>query len=287
MSSAAALLHPSSRRRPFVKMNGLGNDFIVVVGGPSAFSPTADAVRSLADRRTGVGFDQLIAIESLKADAPLVRFWNADGSEVSACGNGSRCVADLLMDAQGTSRTQFRTVERMISAERAEGGAVRVDMGAPKLLWDQIPLSEEMDTRGVELQVGPIDAPILHTPGCVNMGNPHVVFFVKDAETAPVVGAGSLIERHPLFPEGVNVSFCQPLSPTRLRNRVWERVAGLTRACGTGACAALVAAHRRGLCGREADVVLDGGPLRIEWRESDDHVLMTGPVDFEFAGDLP
>ena len=160
-------------------------------------------------------------------------------------------------------------------------------MGAPGLDWRDIPLSEEMDTVRVELQVGPIDAPLLHTPGCVSMGNPHVVFFVPDAATAPVREAGSLIEHHMLFPEGVNVGFAEIQARDRIRLRVWERGAGETKACGTGACAALVAAHRRGLTERRATLVLDGGELEIDWRAGDGHVLMTGPVAVEFSGVLP
>ena len=160
-------------------------------------------------------------------------------------------------------------------------------MGVPGLRWDEIPLAEEMDTRGVELQVGPIDAPLLHTPGCVSMGNPHVVFFVDDAEAAPAASIGPMIENHPLFPEGVNVGFCQVQGPDLIRLKVWERGAGLTQACGTGACAAVVASARRGLTGRFARVVMDGGELQIDWREADDHVLMTGPVEVEFTGLLP
>ncbi len=180
----------------------------------------------------------------------------------------------------------FRTREREIGAVHAGDNLVTVDMGAPRLRWTEIPLAEEMDTRGIELQVGPIDAPLLHTPGCVSMGNPHVVFFVSDAEAAPVANVGPMIERHPLFPEGVNVSFCEVRAPNLIRNRVWERGAGLTKACGTGACAAVVAAARRGLCDRKVRVILDGGALFIDWREDDDHVLMTGPIELEFTGSL-
>ena len=160
-------------------------------------------------------------------------------------------------------------------------------MGAPRLEWEQIPLDEAMDTRGIELQVGPIDAPLLHTPGCVSMGNPHVVFFVEDAETAPVREVGPMIEHHRLFPEGVNVGFAQIKARDRIRLKVWERGAGLTKACGTGACAALVAASRRGLTDRKATLELDGGELVIEWRESDGHVIMTGGLELEFTGTLP
>jgi diaminopimelate epimerase len=181
----------------------------------------------------------------------------------------------------------LRTLERDIAAVRAGPLSVAVDLGPPRLGWRDIPLAEEMDTRGIELQVGPIDAPLLHTPGCVSMGNPHVVFFVADADAAPAAEVGPLIERHPLFPEGVNVGFCEVRAPDRLRLRVWERGAGLTKACGTGACAALVAAARRGLCARRAEVLTDGGALEVDWREADDHVIMTGPVAVEFTGALP
>jgi diaminopimelate epimerase len=190
------------------------------------------------------------------------------------------------MGERGTDHVTLETNAGLIEVLRAGAERVTVDMGAPRLRWDEIPLAEEMDTRGIELQVGPIDAPVLHTPGCVSMGNPHVVFFVGDAEQAPVVEVGPLIEHHRLFPEGVNVGFAEIQAPDRIRLRVWERGAGLTKACGTGACAALVAAHRRGLAGRSATLALDGGELLIEWREADDHVLMTGPVAVEFRGEL-
>ena len=273
--------------RPFLKMNGLGNDFVVVEARTAPFSPTAAEVRAIANRQTGIGCDQLISIEpSTTADAK-VRFWNADGEEVGACGNGSRCVGWLLMEAAKSDQTVMETLGGPLQARRMGDHLVSVDMGAPRLAWDQIPLSEEMDTTGIELQVGPIDAPHLHTPGCVNMGNPHVVFFVADAETAPVREAGSMIEHHMLFPEGVNVGFAQIKARDRIRLRVWERGAGLTKACGTGACAALVAAARRNLTDRKATLELDGGELTIEWRTSDDHVIMTGPVEIEFTGVLP
>jgi diaminopimelate epimerase len=272
--------------RPFLKMNGLGNDFVVVEARRQPFAPSEAQVRAIADRRGASGCDQLIAIEpSHQADA-FMRIWNADGGQVDACGNASRCVGWLLMQQKQSDHIRLETNAGMIDITAASAGEVTVDMGAPRLEWEQIPLAEAMDTRGVELQVGPIDAPILHTPGCVSMGNPHVVFFVPDAQAAPVSEVGPLIEHHHLFPEGVNVGFAQILSPDRIRLRVWERGAGLTKACGTGACAALVAAHRRGLAGRKATLVLDGGELVIEWRERDGHVLMTGPVAVEFEGEL-
>lgn len=272
---------------PFVKMNGLGNDFVVVQPPLAAFDPSVDQVRAWGDRASGIGFDQLVSISNGGSGAPLVRFWNADGEEITACGNGSRCVGWLLMEASGTDHAIFSTKVQTLTAARAGDRRVTVDMGEPGLRWDQIPLAEEMDTRGIELEVGPLGAPIMHTPGCVNIGNPHVVFFVADAEAAPAASVGPMIEHHPLFPEGVNVGFCEVQGPDRMRLRVWERGAGLTKACGTGACAALVAAHRRGLVGREATITLDGGDIHIAWREADNHILMTGPVEVEFTGILP
>jgi diaminopimelate epimerase len=273
--------------RPFLKMNGLGNDFVVVEARSAPFDPSVAEVRAIADRASGIGCDQLISLSaSDKADA-FVRFWNADGIEVDACGNGSRCVGLLLMQASGKDEAVFETRAGLLTAVKAGEGKVSVDMGEPGLRWDQIPLSEAMDTRGIELQVGPIDNPILHTPGAVSMGNPHVVFFVPDADTAPVREAGSLIERHPLFPEGVNVGFAQVKARDRIRLRVWERGAGLTKACGTGACAALVVASRRNLVDRKATLELDGGDLVIEWRAEDNHVIMTGGATLDFAGTLP
>ena len=277
--------------RPFLKMNGTGNDFVVVEARLAAFAPSEDEVRAIADRTSGIGCDQLIAIEPAPADAPgadaFMRIWNADGGEVEACGNATRCVGWLLAEAGGRERVVIATAAGPLVAERVGERQVRVDMGRPGLDWTQIPLAEEMDTRGIELQVGPIDDPVLHTPGCVNMGNPHVVFFVKDAASAPVQQVGSMIEHHRLFPERTNVGFAEIVSRDRIRLRVWERGVGETRACGTGACAALVAASRRNLTGRQAAIELPGGELQIEWREEDDHVLMTGPIEVEFTGSLP
>jgi diaminopimelate epimerase len=277
--------------RPFLKMNGLGNDFVVVEARADspfgAFAPGSDEVRAIADRERGVGCDQLIAIEPSSRAEAFVRFWNADGGQIGACGNGSRCVAWLLMQASGRDETVFETEAGLLSARRAEGGAVTVDMGEPGLDWSDIPLAEPMDTRNIELQVGPIDAPVLHTPGCVSMGNPHVVFFVPDVAAAPVLQVGPLIEHHHLFPERTNVGFAEIAGRGRIRLRVWERGVGETKACGTGACAALVAAARRGLTDRKAVLELTSGELQIEWRESDGHVLMTGPTAVEFTGTLP
>jgi diaminopimelate epimerase len=268
--------------RPFLKMNGAGNDFVVVNALETPFAPTADQARAIADRKTGEGCDQLIAMEpSDKADA-FMRVWNADGGQVETCGNALRCVGWVLMESSGKDSVTIDTLGGLTTARRAAGGEVTVDMGAPRLDWAQIPLEEEMDTRGIELQIGPIDDPVLHTPGAVSMGNPHVVFFMDHAPNDGFVrGTGSLIEHHPLFPEGVNA-----LAPDHIRLRVWERGAGLTKACGTGACAALVASARRGVTGRHATVDVDGGRLRVDWDEATDHVFMTGPVEVERTGTL-
>ena len=272
--------------RPFVRMNGAGNDFVVVNALETPFAPTADQARAIADRAAGQGCDQLIAIEPSDTADAFMRVWNADGGSVETCGNALRCVGWLLMESTGKDSVVIDTLGGPTVASRAGEHRVRVDMGAPATDWTEIPLAEEMDTRGIELQVGPIDAPILHTPGAVSMGNPHVVFFTDRQDDAFVRGSGSLIEHHPLFPEGVNVGFANVLAPDRIRLRVWERGAGLTRACGTGACAALVATARRGLTGRHAIVEADGGELVIDWDEATGHVFMTGPVEIEGTGTL-
>ena len=271
--------------RPFLKMNGLGNDFVVVETRSAPFAPTPAEVRAIADRSSGVGCDQLIVLESADGVDARVRFWNADGEEVSACGNGTRCVGWLLMQSSGKDQILIETKAGRLGATRAGERLVSVDMGAPRLEWAEIPLAEPHDTRALELRLS--DHPALaEPPGCVSMGNPHVVFFVADVDTAPVAEAGPLIERHPLFPEHVNVGFAQVKDRGRIRLRVWERGAGLTKACGTGACAALVAAARRELTDRSAVMELDGGELLIEWRD-DGHVVMTGPAAVDFAGELP
>lgn len=314
----------SEPARPYIRMNGAGNAFIVVQAFEQPFHPTADQVRALADPAAGLGgFDQLIGIEPSETADAFMRVWNADGSMVETCGNALRCVGWLMLEATDKEEVVIDTLGGPTTARRASlpsgrvgsGGPpgpttvaqqqsrvgsgdpagstsaaiheVTVDMGAPRLDWYQVPLSEEMDTRGIELQVGPIDAPVLHTPGAVSMGNPHVVFFTDRQDDAFVRGSGSLVERHPLFPEGVNVGFAHVLSPDHIRLRVWERGAGLTLACGTGACAALVAAARRGLTRRKAAVTVDGGELTIAWDEATNHVFMTGPVQIEGTGTFP
>lgn len=270
----------------FVKMHGIGNDAVIIDGRGASLRLDEELVRAIADRRRGVGCDQLILIEKPKRPdaAAAVRFWNADGGEVDACGNGSRCVAACLMQETGNTKIDIETNAGLLHCRAAGQNRVAVDMGKPKLDWREIPLAERMDTRKIDVKVGPIDAPVLFGPSAVNMGNPHCIFFVDNAEAHDLARLGPMLEHHPMFPERANVSLAQVRSPDSIRVRVWERGAGLTQACGTAACAVVVAAARRGLTNRRADVTLDGGTLSIEWRESDDHVLMTGPVAIAFTG---
>lgn len=267
----------------FLKMHGLGNDFAVFDARARPLALGIEAARAIADRRFGVGCDQLIVIEksATGADA-FMRIRNADGGEVEACGNAARCVARLLMDERGTDRVRIDTVGGPLMCEDAGSGSVTVDMGAPKFGWQEIPLSEPRDIDPFILDV---DAKSYEV-SALSTGNPHCVLFVHDAETAPVATLGPKIEHHKLFPARTNVEFVSVLGPDRLRMRVWERGAGITSACGTGACATAVAAHRRGFAGRKVEIVLDGGPLAIEWRESDGHMLMTGPTMLSFRGEI-
>jgi diaminopimelate epimerase len=266
----------------FLKMHGLGNDFVVFDARNEPFALSLAAVRAVADRRTGVGCDQLIVIEppQTAGAAAFMRIRNADGSEVAACGNATRCVAALLMAEAGGDRVTLETRAGRLEASRSAGGGITVDMGVARLDWREIPLAGPADTASLDLSCGGLSRPV-----AVSMGNPHVVFFVPDAEAVALAEVGPVLEHHPMFPERANIEVVQVLGPGRLRMRVWERGTGITRACGTGACAALVAAVRRGLSGRSAEVVLDGGPLEITW-QPDGHVLMTGPAATSFSGRL-
>ncbi len=264
---------------PYLKMNGLGNDFVVVDARADSRRFSTAAVRAITDRVKGVGADQFIVMERPRAAGAdvFMRIYNADGGEIDACGNASRCVAALVADELGRQAVQLETNAGLLAATVA-GDTVTVDMGRPRFDWDQIPLAEPFaDTTGIELQIGPIDAPVLHTPSVVNVGNPHAVFWVADVEAYDLGRFGPLLENHPIFPERANISLAQVLSPERIRVRVWERGAGLTRACGTAACAVAVAAARKGLTARTVTIELPGGALAIDWRTSDDHILMSGP----------
>jgi len=277
-----------ARSIPFRKMNGLGNDFVVLDARARALPLGADALRAIADRKEGIGCDQIIALEPSRRADVFMRIWNADGGEVGACGNAARCVAGILAAERGEKSVSIETESGVLAALAGADGTVTVDMGAPRFAWNEIPLSEPFhDTRRIELQIGPIDAPVLHTPSVVNVGNPHALFFVDDVAAHDLAKFGPMLEHHPLFPERANISLVQVLSQDHLRVRTWERGAGLTRACGTAACAAAVAAARLKLAGRKVSVSLPGGDLLIEWREGDGHILMTGPYALDFEGTLP
>jgi diaminopimelate epimerase len=267
----------------FYKMHGLGNDFVVFDGRGSGLVLDEISARAIADRRRGVGCDQVIVIERPNSGGEaLMRIYNADGDEVEACGNAARCVARFLMDEKHKPLVSIDTKGGLLSCQDADDGLVTVDMGKPGLAWNEIPLVREMDTAAFPLQVENQEFMVT----AVSMGNPHCVIFTENAERVPLGKLGPQIEQHGFFPARTNVEFVQALTPARLRMRVWERGAGITQACGTGACAALVAACRRGLSPRAADVILDGGVLNIAWRADDDHVLMTGPTCLSFTGDI-
>jgi diaminopimelate epimerase len=265
---------------PFLKMHGLGNDFVVLDNRRAAIAVDAAAARALADRRTGIGCDQVILLEPPRHPQAqvLMRIHNPDGSEAEACGNATRCVADLIRRETGDPQMQIETLAGLLEAEALADGRVAVDMGAVRTDWREIPLSRPMDTEHVDLTLGPLSSPV-----CTNIGNPHATFFVDDAEAIDLAALGPVLEHHPLFPQRANIGVAVIRDRANIRLRVWERGAGITRACGSGACAALVAAHRRGRAGRQAAVMLDGGVLEIAWRE-DGHVLMTGPVSLSFEG---
>jgi len=267
----------------YFKMNGCGNDFVIIDARSRGALPLSQAqARAIADRDTGVGCDQVIAIErSMRGDA-FMRMWNRDGSDIDACGNATRCVAWLLMEEGGATSRRIETGAGMLYAERAGDKLITVDMGSPLLRWEEIPLARAMNTERLDFSAGGYEA-----PGAANMGNPHVVFFVDDVSAVPLEALGPQIETDPLFPQRTNVEFAEIRSPEQMRLRVWERGTGVTKACGTGACAAVVAAHRQGRAGRKVEVLVDGGSLAIEWREGDDRVLMTGPIELENTGELP
>ena len=265
----------------FLKMHGLGNDFVAFDARDSAFVLTADQARKIADRHFGIGCDTVVVMRpgGAAADVSLL-FYNADGAESESCGNATRCIARLLMDERGLARVRVSTKGGMIACSDAGKGLVTLNMGEPRLDWGALPMSAPVDTTNFPLDVGGTSLPA----SAVSMGNPHCVLFVPDAAKAPVASLGPKIETLPLFPNRVNVEFAQVLDRGRIRMRVWERGAGITLACGTGACATAVAAVRRGLTDRKVELVLDGGSLFIEWREEDNHVLMTGPAAFPYRG---
>jgi len=277
----------------FLIMNGAGNRFAVFDARKALdFALSDEQVKAICAPGSAamgpLGADQLLVLrppKSPEADI-FMEIRNQSGSEVDACGNATRCVAWLVMEETGEAAATVQTNAALLAATRTGPLSIAVDMGEPRLDWSQIPLKEPMHTHHVDVKLGPIDNPVLSNPGAVSMGNPHVVFFVEDFETVKPHLAGPMVEFHPLFPEQTNVGFARIDGPKNIRLKVWERDAGLTQACGTGACAAVVAAHRQKRADRDVQVDVDGGTLHIHWRESDNHVILSGPVELEGRGTL-
>ena len=265
----------------FRKMHGLGNDFVVLDGRAAPLGLTRAEIVALADRQRGMGCDQLIIMETQAAGADVfMRIHNPDGSEAGACGNATRCIASLIAAETGKAQVVVRTISGDLPSEKTPDGLWQVDMGPARLGWRDVPLAQEADTLHLPLACGPVA-----DPAACSMGNPHANFFVPDLDALPISEIGPRLERDPIFPDRANIGFVQVMSPDHLRLVVWERGAGLTLACGSGACAAMVNAHRRGLTGRAARISMPGGDLFMEWRQ-DGHVLMTGPVATAFTGQV-
>jgi diaminopimelate epimerase len=270
----------------FAKMNGIGNEIVIVDlrDNPAVVTPAeARAIASPA----GATYDQLMVLQPprLAGTEAFIRIYNNDGSEAGACGNGMRCVARRLFEASGQTAATFETRAGLLNCWQGPDGLYTVDMGPPKFGWQDIPLAEEFrDTRSIELQIGPIDAPVLHTPSVVSMGNPHAIFWVDDVNGYDLGRFGPLLENHPIFPERANITLAHIGDRDHITIRTWERGAGLTKACGSAACATAVAAARLKRANRVVNISLPGGELTIEWRERDDHVLMTGTATFEYEG---
>lgn len=266
-------------KTPFLKMHGTGNDFVVLDSRAQSISITAEQAKRLSDRHFGIGCDQLLLLEKSDTADVKMRIFNADGSEISTCGNASRCVADFIMKESGGGKASIETSAGIVTGTR-DNELIRVNMGAPKFGWAEIPLAESRNTEHLGLQEG-----LLMDPMAVNMGNPHAIFFVRDLKHIKMGEWGPKLEHHPLFPQRANISAVQVISPERMKMVVWERGTGLTMACGSAACAAVVAGATRELTGRKVEVELPGGTLNVEWTPSGD-VLMSGPVAYVFEGEI-
>nr|WP_170539844.1 diaminopimelate epimerase [Ruegeria arenilitoris] len=269
-----AMQQRSDTGLPFMKMHGLGNDFVIVDARAHPVQITPALARGIGDRQFGVGFDQLAVIQNGESDAHLV-FYNSDGSISATCGNATRCIARFLMQESGKSELTLTTSHGTLKARDAGDGLTSVNMGHPQLDWADIPLAEEVDTLELPIEGGPV---------ATGMGNPHCTFFVEDAEAIPLEEFGARYEHHPLYPQRTNVQVAQIIGPDHIRMRVWERGVGITLASGSSSCATAVAAARRGLTGRKVQIDLDGGTIWINWRE--DGVWMTGPTCHVFSGTL-
>ncbi len=272
----------------FRKMNGLGNDFVVIDARARPLEISGTQARAIADRTSGVGCDQLIVMEKSDQADVTMRIWNAEGGEVESCGNASRCIADIIMTETGRDTATIMTKGGFLAAKKAGNLLVTIDQGKPRFAWDQIPLSEKFaDTRHIELSVGPLDAPLMHSPSVVNVGNPHCIFWVKDLDAANLGKVGPMLEHHPLFPQAINVEMAKVVARDHVIVKVWERGAGLTRACGTAACAVMAAGYRIRIIDAKCRVSLPGGDLFMAVNEENGHVLMTGPLAYDYDGFLP
>lgn len=273
---------------PFRKMNGLGNDFVVLDARVRPLAISEMQAKAIADRKTGIGCDQLIVMENSSRADVRMRIWNAEGGEVESCGNASRCIADIVMVEKGTSSVTIDTMGGMLMARQAGKHLVTIDQGKPRFDWKDIPLSESFpDTRHIELQVGPIDAPLIHSPSVVNVGNPHCIFWVNDLDVVDLAKVGPMIENHPLFPQRTNVELAKVVTRDHIVLKVWERGTGLTKACGTAACAVMAAGYRLKMIEAECRVTLPGGDLFMAINPDNGHVLMTGPLEYEYEAMLP
>jgi diaminopimelate epimerase len=269
-------------------MNGLGNDFVVIDARERPVAISETQARAIADRKTGIGCDQLIVMERSSLADVKMRIWNPEGGEVESCGNASRCIADIVMDETGLDSVSIDTKGGFLVGTRAGKLQVTIDMGKPKFDWDQIPLSEKFaDTRHIELQVGPIDAPLMHSPSVVNVGNPHCIFWVNDLNVVKLDRVGPMLENHPMFPERANIEMARVVSRNHVMVNVWERGAGITQACGTAACAVMAAGYRIKIIDSAAKITLPGGDLFMSINEANGHVIMTGPLAYDFDGIIP
>lgn len=273
---------------PFRKMNGLGNDFVVLDARQRALAISDAQARAIASRSSGVGCDQVIVMERSERADVRMRIWNAEGGEVESCGNASRCIADIVMDETGQATATIDTKGGFLTARRAGPLLVTIDQGKPRFDWTDIPLSEKFaDTRHIELSVGPLEAPLMHSPSVVNVGNPHCIFWVKDLDVVDLAKVGPMLEHHPLFPQRTNVELARVDARDHVTVKVWERGAGLTQACGTAACAVMAAGHRIRIIDAKCRVSLPGGDLFMQVNPDTGHVLMTGPLAYDFEGTLP
>lgn len=268
-------------KTPFLKMHGTGNDFVLLDARARDVTMDATAARRLADRHFGIGCDQLLLLKKSEKAEAFMQIFNADGSEISTCGNATRCVVDFLMRESGRSEATIETGAGIRSGKMTENGDVEVNMGAPRLRWQEIPLSESRNTLHLGLELG-----LLCDPVAVNMGNPHAIFFVRDLAHIRMVEWGEALERNPLFPERANISAVQVIDENHLKMQVWERGTGITLACGSAACAAVVAGVLREKTQRQCSVELPGGHLQVEWLRDSGDVLLRGLVSYVFSGEI-